>query len=48
VRNRSRKDGLSSNCKECEKKRRIEKGGQGLNDRRSKETQMSEMQGGKA
>jgi RNase P subunit RPR2 len=27
VKNRSRKDKLSSNCKECERKRRIEKGG---------------------
>ena len=36
-RNRSRKDGFSSNCKECEKKRRIVKGGQPLYDRRSKE-----------
>lgn len=27
VRNRSRKDGFSSNCKECERKRRIQRGG---------------------
>jgi len=27
VRNKSRKDGFSSNCKECEKQRRIERGG---------------------
>lgn len=39
-RNRSRKDGFSSNCKECEKIMRIEKGGQTTYDRRSKDTQM--------
>jgi RNase P subunit RPR2 len=27
VRNRSRKDGFSGTCKECEKKKRIERGG---------------------
>lgn len=43
VRNRSRKDGFSSNCKECEKKRRIEKGGQSIYDKRSKEPPMSQM-----
>jgi len=40
VRNRSRKDGFSSNCKECEKLRRIEKGGQSVHDKRSKESPM--------
>lgn len=40
VRNRSRKDGFSGTCKECEKKKRIERGGQGVNDRRTKEAQM--------
>lgn len=41
--NRGRKDGLASNCKECERKRRIEKGGQGIYDRRSKDASMLEM-----
>lgn len=36
--NSSRSDGFSSNCKECEKKRRIEKGGQSVNDNRHKDT----------
>ena len=40
VRNRSRKDGFSGTCKECEKRKRIERGGQGVNDRRTKEAQM--------
>lgn len=40
VRNRSRKDGFSGTCKECEKRKRIERGGQSLNDRRTKEAQM--------
>lgn len=39
-RNRSRKDGFSSNCKDCEKIMRIEKGGQTVYDRRSKDTQV--------
>lgn len=43
VRNRSRKDNFSSNCKECEKKQRIARGGQTENDRRNKETQMFKM-----
>ncbi len=43
VRNRSRKDGFSSNCKECEKQKRIQRG-QSVNDRRNKETQVLEMQ----
>lgn len=37
--NSSRADGFSSNCKECEKKRRIEKGGQSEHDNRHKDTQ---------
>jgi len=41
--NRGRKDGLASNCKECERKRRIEKGGQGIHDRRSKDASMFEV-----
>ena len=41
--NRSRKDGLSSNCKECERQQRIVKGGQSENDRRNKDTQVLEM-----
>lgn len=40
VRNRSRKDGFSSNCKECEKQHRIEKGGQSIHDKRNKESAM--------
>ena len=36
--NSSRGDGFSSNCKECEKKRRIEKGGQSAYDNRNKDT----------
>lgn len=39
-RNRGRTDGFSSNCKECERRRRIEKGGQTEYDRRSKEPAM--------
>ena len=35
--NSSRGDGFSSNCKECEKKRRIEKGGQSVHDNRNKD-----------
>lgn len=45
--NKNRKDGFSSNCKECEKKRRIERGGQSVNDQRNKETQVLKMQTGK-
>jgi hypothetical protein len=36
--NASRNDGFSSNCKECEKKKRIEKGGQSEYDNRNKDT----------
>lgn len=43
VRNKSRKDGFSSNCKECEKQRRIEKGGQSQNDKRSKDKTMHQV-----
>lgn len=43
VRNRSRRDGFSSNCKECEKQRRIERGGQSTYDRRSKESPLHQM-----
>ena len=37
--NASRNDGFSSNCKECEKQKRIEKGGQSVYDNRNKDTQ---------
>lgn len=37
-RNRSRKDGFASNCKECEKLRRIQRGGQTKYDKRNKES----------
>lgn len=43
VRNRSRKDGFSSNCKECEKQRRIERGGQSIHDKRNKESSLYQM-----
>ena len=39
ARNASRKDGFSSNCKECERLKRIERGGS-INDRRSKDKKM--------
>lgn len=42
--NKGRKDGFASNCKECEKKRRIDKGGQTINDRRYKDQIMLKMQ----
>ena len=42
--NNSRKDHWASNCKECERKRRIAKGGQGAYDRRSKDATLHEMQ----
>lgn len=41
--NRGRRDGWSSNCKECERQRRIEKGEQALYDRRVKDTALLEM-----
>ena len=43
VTNRSRKDGFASRCKECERKLRVERGTQGQDDRRKKETHMSTM-----
>jgi hypothetical protein len=45
-RNAGRKDGWASNCKECERLRRIAKGGQTLYDRRRKDNikEMPEMQ----
>lgn len=43
-RNRDRKDGYSSSCKECEKKHRIKRGEQTAYDRRSKETTLYKMQ----
>ena len=43
VRNRSRKDGFSSNCKECERKQRIARGGQTEDDKRIKKAQMPSM-----
>ena len=46
--NRSRKDGFSSSCKECERKMRIMRGGQTQYDKRSKEASMLEMQAAKA
>ena len=39
-RNRGRKDGWGSNCKECERKRRVAKGGQAEYDQRSKDPTM--------
>lgn len=43
TKNRSRRDGLSSNCKDCERQRRIVKGGQSLYDKRSKDTAMHQV-----
>ena len=45
--NNSRKDHFASNCKECEKKRRIAKGGQATYDRRNKDAKVLQMQTGK-
>lgn len=42
--NNNRKDHFSSTCKECEKKRRIEKGEQHIYDKRSKDATLHEMQ----
>lgn len=42
--NNSHKDHWASSCKECERKRRIEKGGQGAYDKRSKDATLHEMQ----
>lgn len=41
--NSSRGDGFSSNCKECERKRRIDRGEQTNHDNRNKDTKMSKM-----
>lgn len=41
--NRSHKDGYSSSCKQCERERRIAKGGQKKYDGRSKDAQMLKM-----
>ena len=38
--NNGRKDHFSSNCKECERLKRIEKGGQSSYDRRNKDTSL--------
>lgn len=48
-RNAGRKDGWASNCKECERQRRIDKGGQTVYDRRRKDnnTEMSTLQASK-
>lgn len=45
--NNSRKDKFASNCKECERKKRIAKGGQSEYDKRNKDTQMFKMSSGK-
>lgn len=42
--NNSHKDHFSSTCKECEKKKRILKGGQHIHDKRAKDTTMPKMQ----
>ena len=41
--NNSRADHFASNCKECERKKRIAKGGQTAYDRRNKDSKMLEM-----
>ena len=43
TRNKNRPDGFSNTCKECEKQKRILRGGQSQYDRRSKETTLYEM-----
>jgi len=45
--NNSRKDKFASNCKECERKKRIAKGGQPEHDRRNKDSQVLQMPTGK-
>ena len=45
--NNSRKDKFASNCKECERKKRIAKGGQSEHDRRNKDSQVLQMPAGK-
>lgn len=42
--NNSHKDHWASSCKECERQRRIEKGGQSIYDRRSKDATLYEVQ----
>jgi len=44
--NNSRKDKFASNCKECEKQKRIARGGQSAYDRRNKDAKMLEVQAG--
>ena len=44
TKNNGRKDGFSSFCKECERQRRIERGEQPENDRRSKDTNLLQVQ----
>ena len=44
--NNSRKDKFASNCKECEKQKRITRGGQSAYDRRNKDAKMLEVQAG--
>lgn len=44
ARNRGRKDGFSSICKECDKRKRIDKGGQSKDDNRYKNAQVHKMQ----
>lgn len=44
TKNRTRKDGFSSSCKDCERLARIQKGGQTTYDRRSKEAALHTMQ----
>lgn len=46
--NNNRKDGFASNCKECERKRRIRRGIQSAYDQRSKDSAVLEMQNRKA
>lgn len=43
ARNRSRRDGFSSSCKDCERNMRIARGGQTEHDKRSKDTTLLEM-----
>ena len=43
ARNRSRKDGFASSCKECERLMRIARGGQGEYDKRTKESTLHTM-----
>lgn len=48
ARNRTRKDGFASSCKECERQMRIARGGQYEHDGRTKEATLLKMQAGKA